>query len=123
VCANRARIGSEHGKDLLRRRVELVERSFAHSYETGGMRRTYLRGRENILKRLLVHVGGFDLALVLRDLYGLGKPRQVQGGASPAVLVLISRFWRAIGRFGRLLSGQTTPERPFGLTLYLRPAA
>jgi transposase len=51
----------------------------AHMYETGGMRRVHLKGRDNILKRLLVHAGGFNLALILRKLIGVGKPRQLQG--------------------------------------------
>jgi len=59
VYANRRRVRGEYGKSLLRRRGELVERSFAHCYETGGMRRCHLRGHENILKRQLVHVGAF----------------------------------------------------------------
>jgi len=41
--------GSDYGKSLLRRRGEFVERGFAHCYETGGMRRCHLRGRDNIL--------------------------------------------------------------------------
>src|ERR1019366_4822332 len=48
---NRRRVRGDYGKSLLRRRGELVERSFAHCYETGGMRRTHLRGHQNILKR------------------------------------------------------------------------
>jgi transposase len=67
VYGNRRRIRGERGKLLLRRRGELIERSFAHCYETGGMRRTHLRGRRNILKRLLVHVAGFNLGLVMRE--------------------------------------------------------
>jgi hypothetical protein len=59
-----------YGKSLLRRRGELVERSFAHCYETGAMRRTHLRGHENILKRQLVHVGAFNLSLILRKVLG-----------------------------------------------------
>ena len=62
VYENRRRVRSEYGKSLLRRRGELVERSFAHCYETGGMRRCHLRGRDNILKRQLVHVGAFNLS-------------------------------------------------------------
>jgi transposase len=80
VYANRRRIRSRRGKRLLRGRGELVERSFAHCYETGGMRRTHLRGHGNILKRLLIHVAGFNLALVLRAIHGLGKPRTLQDG-------------------------------------------
>jgi len=76
VYANRRRVRGGYGKSLLRRRGELVERSFAHCYETGGMRRTHLRGHENILKRQLVHVGAFNLSLILRKVLGAGTPRQ-----------------------------------------------
>ncbi len=79
VYANRRRIRGERGKRLLRKRGELLERPFAHCYETGGMRRTHLRGHRNILKRLLIHVAGFNLALVMRKLLGAGKPRAFAG--------------------------------------------
>jgi len=54
----------------------MVERSFAHCYDTGGMRRTHLRGHTNILKRQLIHVGAFNLSLILRKLMGAGTPRE-----------------------------------------------
>lgn len=73
--ANRRRVRGERGKRLLGRRGETVERSFAHSYDTGGMRRTHLRGHDNILKRALVHVGAFNLGLILRKRLGAGTPR------------------------------------------------
>src|ERR1035437_3360668 len=57
--ANRQRVRSERGRRLLKLRSQLVERSFAHMYDTGGMRRTHLRGRDNILKRLLIHAAAF----------------------------------------------------------------
>lgn len=76
VYQNRRRVQGEYGKSLLRRRGELVERSFAHCYETGGMRRTHLRGHQNILKRQLIHVGAFNLSLILRQLMGAGTPRE-----------------------------------------------
>lgn len=79
VYANRRRMRSHRGKSLMRQRGELIERSFAHCYETGAMRRTHLRGHPNILKRLLIHVAGFNLALVMRKRFGLGKPRRLQG--------------------------------------------
>ena len=60
---------------------ELIERSFAHCYETGGMRRCHLRGRENILKRQLIHVGAFNLSLILRKLLGAGTPRELKNRA------------------------------------------
>jgi transposase len=75
VYANRRRVKSKRGKSLFRRRAELCERGFAHLFATGGMRRTYLRGRANILKRLLVHVSGFNFGLVMRKLFGRGTPR------------------------------------------------
>ena len=81
VYANRRRVRGEYGKSLLRRRGELVERSFAHCYETGGMRRCHLRGRDNILKRQLVHVGAFNLSLILRKLLGAGTPRELRNRA------------------------------------------
>ncbi len=77
--ANRRRIRGRRGKRLLRRRGELAERSFAHVYGTGGMRRTHLRGHDNILKRILIHCGGFNLALLMRHLVGRGTPRGFQG--------------------------------------------
>jgi transposase len=82
VYANRRRIRGKRGRRLLRSRGELIERSFAHLYETGGMRRTHLRGRENILKRLLIHSGAFNLGLLLRKLVGTGTPRGLQGHAA-----------------------------------------
>ena len=79
VYGNRRRIRGERGKQLLRRRGELLERSFAHVYDTGGMRRTHLRGHRNILKRLLIHVAAFNLSLILRKKLGVGTPRSLQG--------------------------------------------
>jgi transposase len=76
VYANRRRVRGAYGKSLLRRRGELVERSFAHCYETGGIRRCHLRGHENILKRQLIHVGALNLSLILRTLIGAGTPRE-----------------------------------------------
>jgi DDE family transposase len=75
VYGNRRRIQGEHGKRLLRRRGELLERSFAHAYETGGMRRVHSRGCQNVLKRVLIHVGALNLSLVMRKLWGKGTPR------------------------------------------------
>src|SRR5664280_1283955 len=90
VYANRRRVRGEYGKSLLRRRGELVERSFAHCYETGGLRRCHLRGRDNILKRQLVHVGAFNLSLILRQLLGAGTPRELRNRFG--VLLLLVYF-------------------------------
>jgi transposase len=95
VYANRRRIRGNRGQRLMRLRGELIERSFAHNYETGAMRRTHLRHHENIAKRLLVHVGGFNLGLVMRRLIGIGKPRRMQG-LHARVFALILSLWRFV---------------------------
>lgn len=90
VYANRRRMRGRRGKDLQKLRTELTERTFAHMYETGGMRRTHLRGHNNILKRLLFHAIGFNLALLVRKSSGIGKPRTLQGFANAILLVRIA---------------------------------
>jgi len=87
--ANRRRIRGERGKRLLRQRGELLERSFAHLYETGGLRRVHLRRHPNILKRLLVHAAAFNLGLVMRQLLGRGTPRGLQGYEAALFLTLL----------------------------------
>ena len=79
----------------MRLRGERIERTFAHTLDTGGMRRTHLRGHENILKRVLIHVAGFNLGLVMRARFGYGKPRCLQGRLAAFVTVLIA-FFRAL---------------------------
>ena len=79
----------------MKKRGEFIERSFAHCYDTGGMRRTHLRGHENILKRLLIHVAGFNLSLILRQRLGLGTARGLQGLAA-GVLAELERLWKVI---------------------------
>ena len=86
--ANRRRMARAKGQALQRRRGELLERGFAHCYETGGMRRTHLRRHPNILKRLLIHVAGFNLGLVMRQTTGVGKPRGLQGRLAVAFSAL-----------------------------------
>jgi len=76
---NRRRLRGRRGRGLLRKRGELLERSFAHVLGTGGMRRVHLRGQENIEKRYLVHTAAFNLGLVMRKLVGRGTPRGLQG--------------------------------------------
>jgi transposase len=76
VYANRTRLGSGVGKQAMRLRAEIVERSFAHNLDRGGMRRTWLRGRENVHKRYLVHVAGHNLGILMRLLVGAGTPRE-----------------------------------------------
>jgi len=97
VYANRRRIRGERGKRLMKKRGELIERSFAHCYDTGGMRRTHLREHPNILKRVLVHVAGFNLSLIMRKLMGRGTPRGLQGlGARLIARILV--HWALLKR-------------------------
>jgi transposase len=92
VYGNRRRDRGARGRRLQRMRGERVERSFAHMYETGGMRRTHLRGHSNIRKRLLIHAGGFNLGRLLRHLIGLGTPRGLQGRSGRVLRVLLSLY-------------------------------
>src|SRR5919106_523947 len=113
VYANRRRIEGERGQRLMRRRGELLERSNALLYDTGGMRRTHLRGHGNILKRLLVHVAACNLGLWMRTLTGIGTPRGLQGRWA-AVLALCFTLWV-------LLRDRVTAHHRRGLDLRLFP--
>ena len=97
VYANRTRLGSGIGKKAMRRRAEIVERSFAHNLDRGGMRRTWLRGRENIHKRYLVHVAGHNLGILMRLLIGAGTPREAvaQGWLPICSSLTPRRPWRS----------------------------
>ena len=90
VYANRRRIRGDRGKALMRLRGLMLERPFAHCYETGRMRRVHLRGRENILKRILIHVTGYNLSLVLRLLLGKGTPRGLKDLAFAYFIVMLA---------------------------------
>jgi transposase len=90
VYSNRRRVRGVRGKRLLRCRGEYVERSFAHVYDTGGMRRTHLRGHRNILKRLLIHASGFNLGILMRQVFGRGTPRGLQGAPLDACALEIA---------------------------------
>jgi transposase len=79
----------------MRRRGETIERSFAHVYDTGGMRRTHLRGHSNILKRLLIHAGGSNLGLVMRQVFGVGTPRGLQGRLAAAMAIVMA-LWTVL---------------------------
>ncbi len=105
---NRRRIRSDHGKRLLRKRGKMVERSFAHLLDTGGLRRTHLRGRENNEKRYLLQVSAFNLGLVMRKLCGFGTPKGLAEalGALSRLLALAIRHWT------RGYQRQRLPQRP-----------
>lgn len=100
VYRNRRRIRGARGKRLLRWRGARLERPNAHLYTTGAMRRVHLRGHANILKRLLIHVAGLNLGLLMRALTGVGTPRGLQGRAVAAVALawvqhLTTALWYA----------------------------
>jgi transposase len=78
VYANRRRARGQRGRQLQRQRSEKVERSFAHVCETGGARRTWLRGIEKVSKRYLIAAVAHNLGRLMRALFGMGTPRGLQ---------------------------------------------
>ena len=103
VYANRRRIRGTRGQRLLRQRGERLERPNAHLYETGRLRRVHLRGHSNVLTRLLVHVCGSNLGLLMRELTGVGTPRSLQGrprALLDALIRALSRRWRLVALSG-----------------------
>ena len=98
VRLNRQRVRRPHGRRLQRLRSERVERSFAHVCETGGARRTWLRGLINVTKRYLVQVAAHNLAVLLRALCGVGKPRALQGGLCALFAAVLAWLAVAVGR-------------------------
>jgi hypothetical protein len=80
----------------MRRRGELVELSFAHVLDRGGMRRAWLRGRENVHKRYLIHVAGFNLGILMRALFGKGTPREAASVKNAFLFFIQSDFGLAI---------------------------
>ena len=110
VYANRRRIHGERGKRLQSQRGEKIERNFAHQFDTGGMDRLYLRGRENIHKRLLIQAAACNLALRLRSLHGAGKPRAAHDLKSAAILAFL-RLTIAI--FGAIYVDLASPLIPW----------
>lgn len=96
---NRRRTRRKYGKQLQRRRSEVVERTFAHTCDTGGGRRSWLRGIENVEKRYLLQAAAHNLAVVLRKLLGAGKPRQFAAlwALLAAIWVTMERWWHHLG--------------------------
>ena len=89
VYANRVRLRWDIGRETMRQRGELVEqllRSYPRS--PGGMRRAWLRGRENLHKRYLIHVAGFNLGVLMRAIYGQGTPREAAETLYALIIVL-----------------------------------
>jgi transposase len=117
VYANHRRVSGERGKRLLRKRGELLERPFAHYLDGGGMRRTHLRTHAKIMKRLLVHVAGFNLGLLMRKLTGKGTPRELAESLSQLLCYLRVTFAVAIEMAKSVIScgrarGESLGDRP-----------
>jgi transposase len=93
VLNNRRRTRRDKSRELQRLRSERVERSFAHVCETGGARRSWLRGLVDLTKRYLITVAAHNLGRVLRKLFGMGKPRAPQDGFGFAALVQWAFLW------------------------------
>jgi transposase len=87
VYANRRRIKRAKSKRWQRRRSELCERTFAHVCDRGGMRRSWLRGVAKVTKRYLIAVAAHNLGRILWKLFGVGKPKALQGEGGLAALV------------------------------------
>ena len=111
VYANRRRINGERGKRLQSQRGEKIERNFAHQFDTGGMDRLYLRGRENVHKKMLIQAAACNLALLLRSLHGAGKPRAAHDLKSAAILAFL-RLTIALFGAGFVDLARTPISRP-----------
>jgi transposase len=98
VYANRRRIRGEYGKRLQRRRGEKIERNFAHQFDTGGLDRLWVRGLENVHKKLLIQATACNLALLMRSLYGAGKPQAAHDHVRKTVFAILV-FIKAVETF------------------------
>lgn len=126
VYANRRRVRADRSKRLQKLRGELCERSFAHCYETGAMRRMYVRGVDNVLKRVLIQAAAFNIGLLLRKMTGWGKPRQAPGRLNRLTALVFAVFadctlCRAarggFRRFGLRLFSKTGAAPPWRVVL------
>ena len=90
VYANRRRVRGNRGKELQRRRGERIERNFAHQFDTGGMDRLYVRGLKNVHKKLLIQAAACNLALLMRSLYGVGKPKAAHDRAVDVIFAFLA---------------------------------
>jgi transposase len=107
VTNNRTRLSSGVARRAFKLRAEIVERSFAHSLDRGGLRRTWLRGRENVHKRYLLHVAGHNLSLLMRQLIGAGTPKESVAGGYGGIFVLLTPTGAMLVALAVSESGQT----------------
>jgi len=99
VYGNRRRILGDRGKGLQRQRGERIERNFAHQFDTGGLDRLYVRGRENVHKKFLIQAAACNLALLMRSRYGSGKPRAAHDAVADAILTILAVMMAVEGHF------------------------
>jgi len=90
VYNNRRRIRGNRGKRLQRQRGERIERNFAHQFDTGGLDRLYVRGLDNVHKKFLIQAAACNLALLMRSMYGAGKPRAAHEGVIELVFAFLA---------------------------------
>jgi transposase len=110
VYANRRRIRGERGKRLQGKRGEKIERNFAHQFDTGGMDRLYVRGIGNVHKKLLLQAAACNLALLMRSIYGAGKPRAAHDRILEAVFAILA-FMSALKGFSQPRSTNSATQR------------
>ena len=125
VYANRHRTHRAKGRQMQRRRSEFIERTFAHMCETGGARRTWLRGFAKVHKRWLVQAVARNLGLLMRVLFGVGTPRSLQPGSGLALrlyllfLTMLSTWlrWKAhtIRTIRIIAFSKSSPSQPYSL--------
>ena len=77
--------------------------------ETGGLRRIFVRGHPNVRKRLLVHVCGFNLGLLMRQLTGFGTPRSLQGSTVASIGAQLAR-WSSLERLLKRCCASIRPD-------------
>ena len=99
VYGNRRRIHGDRGKGLQRQRGERIERNFAHQFDTGGLDRLYVRGKENVHKKLLIQAAACNLALLMRSRYGSGKPRAAHDAVMESILAILAVMESLDGHF------------------------
>jgi len=107
VYSNRQRVKGARGKRLGKLRSEYVERSFAHVCRTGGARRSWLRGLQDVTKRYLMYVAGKNLGVIMRSLFGMGKPRTLQAEGGGGFSLIWATIAAIVGLF-RPLCGSVT---------------
>ena len=120
LYANRRRVGGRRGRRLQRCRGEVVERTFAHMYETGGMRRVWVRGHDNVRKRVLIQAAACNIGLLLRQQSGVGTARSLQGRADSSIFRLIGRLIDRWWRLRRLWGFKWTPTALVGSIAHRR---